>query len=78
MSPSTKATKALGEAILEIRQEQNLGQEAAAYKSQVDRSYYGGIERGLHSVGFETLLRVSKGLGVPAARIVERAEKKLR
>jgi transcriptional regulator with XRE-family HTH domain len=78
MSPATKATTALGKAIQEIRNEKGLAQEATAFKSQIDRSYFSGIERGQHNVGFETLLKLSKGLGVTAAQIVERAERKLR
>jgi transcriptional regulator with XRE-family HTH domain len=78
MSPTTKANRALGQAVQEIRKEKGLAQEATAYKSQIDRSYFSGIERGQHNVGFETLLKLSKGLGVPAAKLVERVERKLR
>jgi transcriptional regulator with XRE-family HTH domain len=78
MSPATKANRALGKAVQEIRKEKGLVQETTAFKSQIDRSYFSGIERGQHNIGFETLLKLSKGLGVSAATIVERAERKLR
>ena len=78
MAAPSRATKALGAAIREIREGKKLGQERAALKSDVDRAYYSAIERGLHNPGFETLLKISKGLDVPVAKIVELAERKLR
>ena len=78
MAARSKATAALGEAIRELREGEKLGQERAALQSGVDRAYFSAVERGQHSPGFETLLKISSGIGVPAAKIVERAEQKLR
>lgn len=53
-----------GKRIRHIRKKKGLSQEDAAFASGLDRSYYGGIERGEHNVALINLEKISKALGV--------------
>jgi transcriptional regulator with XRE-family HTH domain len=66
--------QALGVAIRATRVEKGYSQESFAKHAGFDRSFYGAIERGRFNVTYETLLRVSAGLGVPASTLLKRAE----
>jgi transcriptional regulator with XRE-family HTH domain len=54
--------------------ERGYSQEGFAAHAGLDRSYYGAIERGVFNVTVETVLRVAAGLGVPAWKILRRAD----
>jgi transcriptional regulator with XRE-family HTH domain len=68
----------MGKAIQELRKERGLNQEDAAHECKIDRSYFGALERGERNPTFHTLLKLAAGLKTSAAKIVARAEKKLR
>ena len=53
---------ALGEEIRKLREGTNLSQEEFAAKVGMDRSYYGGIERGERNVSSLNLIRIAKAL----------------
>lgn len=55
---------ALGIAIREIRVKKGFSQEAVALASGLDRSYFGGIERGEHNVAVANLEKIASALDV--------------
>jgi transcriptional regulator with XRE-family HTH domain len=69
----SKANQALGKAIRVVRKQQDYTQETFALQADIDRSYYGAIERGEFNVTVDTLMTIAAGLRVPAAELFERA-----
>lgn len=55
---------ALGKSIRQIRLKKGYSQEAVALASELDRSYFGGIERGEHNVAIVNLEKIATALGV--------------
>jgi DNA-binding XRE family transcriptional regulator len=53
---------------------EGLTQEAFAAHIELDRSYYGAVERGEHNVTVETLAVIAAGLGMPAWKLLRRAQ----
>ena len=54
----------LGNSIKSIRASKGLSQEAVALASGLDRSYFGGIERGEHNVAVANLEKIASALDV--------------
>lgn len=54
----------LGKAIITLRRERGLSQEALALKADIDRSYMGRIERGERSVSFDKIDAICHALGI--------------
>jgi transcriptional regulator with XRE-family HTH domain len=73
-SKKSPANQALGKAIRAIRKQQGYTQESFALKADIDRSYYGAIERGEFNVTIDTVMTVAAGLGVPAAELLRHAK----
>jgi transcriptional regulator with XRE-family HTH domain len=67
-------SRELGAAIRATRIEKGFTQEAFAAHVELDRSYYGAIERGEHNITIETLTIVAAGLGMPAWKLLRRAQ----
>ncbi len=67
------ANVALGIAIRTARKERGYTQEAFAAEADVDRSYYGAIERGEFNLTVDTILKVAAGLDLTAAELFARA-----
>lgn len=55
---------ALGKSIRQIRLKKGYSQESVALASELDRSYFGGIERGEHNVAVINLQKIATALGV--------------
>ncbi|HEX5853949.1 MAG TPA: helix-turn-helix transcriptional regulator [Solirubrobacteraceae bacterium] len=74
--PAKKSTanQALGNAIRAIRKQKGYTQESFALHADVDRSYYGAIERGEFNVTVDTIMSIAAGLAVPAAALFKRAK----
>jgi transcriptional regulator with XRE-family HTH domain len=68
---------AFGRAIRELRHTQGISQEELGYRSGLDRTYVGGIERGERNPTLCSILRLATGLEVPVSSIVERFERLL-
>ncbi len=54
----------LGKTIRSIRVKKGLSQEGAALASGLDRSYYGGVERGEHNIALINIEKIANALGV--------------
>jgi transcriptional regulator with XRE-family HTH domain len=70
----TEVTIAFGAALRARRVELDYSQDAFAAHAHIDRSYYGAIERGELNVSLETILKLAAALGLPAAKLLRRAE----
>ena len=72
-SKKSAANQALGSAIREVRREQGYTQESFASRAEIDRSYYGAIERGEFNVTVDTIMAIVAGLDVSVAELFKRA-----
>lgn len=61
--PSVRAL--FGHRIRELRKERGFSQEGFAAASGLDRSYYGGVERGERNVALENIAAIARALDVP-------------
>lgn len=57
-----------------LREERGISQEAFALKSGIDRSHYGGMERGERNPSLTSVLKIANALGVQPSEIHARAE----
>jgi transcriptional regulator with XRE-family HTH domain len=62
---------ALGARIRALREERGWSQEGFAHHCGLDRTYYGGIERGERNVAVINLLKVARGLEINAGSLFE-------
>ena len=60
-----------GRRVRQLRVERGVSQEAFAHQVQIDRSYYGSIERGERNVSLENICLIAAGLGVPPAELLK-------
>ena len=65
---------AYGEALRELRQERGISQEALAHKSDLDRTYVSGVERGERNPTLASLLRITEALDLNLSDVALRAE----
>ncbi len=61
----------LGLKIRSLREAQGLSQESVALGSGLDRSYFGGIERGEHNVAVVNLEKIAIALDVQVADLLK-------
>lgn len=54
----------LGKKVRLIREQKGLSQESVALASGIDRSYFGGIERGEHNVAVINLEKIAIALDI--------------
>jgi len=59
----------LGQQIRLLREEQNLSQEEFAGRADIDRAYYGGIERGERNVAAINIIKIADALGVEVGKL---------
>lgn len=59
----------LGAVLRRLREERGLSQEELASEAGLDRSYYGGVERGERNISFLRLARIVEVLGVGFAEL---------
>jgi transcriptional regulator with XRE-family HTH domain len=69
--------RAFGQVVRELRERSGLAQDQFALKANIDRSYYGKLERGERQPTLGLLLRAATALGVTGARLVEATEQQL-
>jgi transcriptional regulator with XRE-family HTH domain len=68
---------AFGDAIRELRKERGVSQEGLAFRSGLNRGYYGDVERGERNISLANILKIAKALEVPASAIHLGAERRL-
>jgi DNA-binding XRE family transcriptional regulator len=85
VTPKTRSTSfdpaialAFGKVVRQEREEQEIAQDAFAVMADVDRSYYGKLERGERQPSLALLMRIAHGLGVPPGELVNRVEKTMK
>jgi transcriptional regulator with XRE-family HTH domain len=54
-----------------MRKLKNLTQENLALKSNIDRSYIGGVERGERNLSFEKLCQIARSLDCDVAALTQ-------
>jgi len=64
-----------GRAVREFRKAAGISQEQLAERTEIHRTYIGGIERGERNPTWLMITRIAKALGISAARLVQLAEK---
>lgn len=62
----------LGRRIRELREQRGFTQEGFAEEIELDRAYYGGVERGERNVAALNLIRIARGLKVPVGELFPR------
>jgi len=59
-----------GRRVRQLRVAKGISQEAFAHEIEIDRSYYGSIERGLRNVSLDHICLIAAGLGVEPAELL--------
>ena len=59
----------LGQQIRRLREEKDLSQEEFAGLADIDRAYYGGIERGERNVAALNLIKIADALDVEVGKL---------
>jgi len=63
--------KELGARIRDLRAKTGLSQEKFAYKIDMDRSYYAGVENGKRNISIVNLQKIARGLDVSLADLFD-------
>ena len=71
------AAAVFGEVIRAERVRQAIAQDQFALLANVDRSYYGKLERGERQPSLALILRIARGLGIAASDIMALVEERL-
>jgi len=66
--------KAFGQAVRAAREKLDLSQEELGFRSDLDRTYISGIERGVRNPTLKTMLRIATAVGVGPSKLVAAAE----
>ena len=59
----------LGQQIRRLREEKNLSQEEFAGLADIDRAYYGGIERGERNVAAINIIKIANALNAEVGEL---------
>lgn len=59
----------LGKAIVLLRKERNMSQEAFAFDADIDRRYMSDIENGKRNISLDILERISQNLGLKISEL---------
>ena len=66
--------KAFGLAVRRSRERLRLSQERLGFRSELDRTYISGIERGVRNPTLRTILRIASALETRPGTLLRRAE----
>ena len=58
-----------GQRVRQLRKATGVSQEAFAHQIDIDRSYFGSIERGERNVSLENICLIADGLGISPAEL---------
>jgi transcriptional regulator with XRE-family HTH domain len=72
------ALKALGFLVRKHRESLHISQEELATRSNLDRTYISGIERGVRNPSLTAILSLSNGLGVNTSDLLENLESEIK
>jgi transcriptional regulator with XRE-family HTH domain len=75
VQPRSADHLAFGRAIRQLREERGISQEELALRSEMDRSYAGGVERGERNVSLSNVLKIAGALDVSSDDLFRRFEK---
>lgn len=64
----------LGKAIIQLRKDKKLSQEAFAYDAGIDRRYMSDIENGKRNISLDIIERISQKLGLKISELFAVAE----
>ena len=67
-----KVLKDFGLRIRLLRRKQGISQEGLAHIAGLDRTYIGGIERGLRNPSLRNINKIAKALNVPVKDLFEK------
>ncbi len=54
----------IGERIAQLRKAKNLSQQKFSYEAEIERSYLTHVEKGRKNISIDTLLKITKALGI--------------
>ena len=74
MSKRATVEQVFGEVLRELRTRSGKTQEAVALDAGLDRTYISMLERALRQPTLETVLVLSRALGIPASEIIAMVE----
>lgn len=69
--------RAFGRAVRERREELELSQEELSFRSELDRTYISGIERGVRNPTIRSMCRIAVALGLPLSGLIQLAERSI-
>ena len=55
---------AIGERIAKLRKAKELSQQEFSYEAEIERSYLTHVEKGRKNISIETLMKITKALGI--------------
>ena len=58
-----------GRRVRQLRKAKGISQEAFAHSIDLDRSYFGSVERGERNVSLDNICLIAEGLDVPPAEL---------
>jgi transcriptional regulator with XRE-family HTH domain len=68
------AAKAFGSVVRAARLSKGIAQDEFAFLSNIDRSYFGKLERGERQPSLALIFRIATGLDIAAAELIKRVE----
>ena len=68
--PLSQATFELGKRVRAHRAAQDITQEELAFRSEVDCSFLGKVERGQRNLRLHNLLKIAGGLGIDPGELI--------
>ena len=68
--PHSGVEKAFGEAMRKSRESLGISQMALQTRTGLDRTFISDLERGVQCPSLRTVLRVAKGLNIPADKLI--------
>lgn len=72
--PAAAFLRAFGRAVRERRTRMKLSQEDLGFRSEMDRTYVSGVERGVRNATLKVVLRLSAALGADPADLMAEAQ----
>ncbi|MBI5773579.1 MAG: helix-turn-helix transcriptional regulator [Verrucomicrobia bacterium] len=74
MSQRQSILKSFGQLIVGRRKILGISQEELAYRSDLDRTYVSGLERGVRNPSLTAIVKVAQGLGITTDKLLKGLE----